>query len=403
MSLVRFAAIPALLFAVACGSSDEGGGSSSAAPGGDAGPGPGADAGGDAGAPQLDFSAFDAAIDDFLATEGLAGATAVVVHRDHGQLHLAGYGSFPPDRVSLIASSSKILSAGILMKLVDEGKLDLDAPVSEVLGDWGTHKTDITSAQLVSNSSGLVGLIDDPLYAKYICQYVDTGTLAACAETIYKADDAADRVPPDSKFRYGGGQWQLAGGVAEKVSGMNWAALVHGTYVKPCGVASLAYTNQFLRATSEGGGGVAGGLGYPAFFQGDPANAPVSDNPSIEGGAYTNVADYGALLQMHLRGGLCGDTRVLSEESVARMQEDRLAAYDGTTGSPTFPGYGLGWWVSRDEPGVVQDPGAYGAVPLLDKNRGAAFFVVLEADSAKGAVLAERLRPIFSSIVDELN
>ncbi len=57
----------------------------------------------------------------------------------------------------------------------------------------------------------------------------------------------------------------------------------------------------------------------------------MTDNPNIEGGGYANVSDYGKLLLMHLRCGLCGEERVLSEDAVARMQEDRLAEYGGTS------------------------------------------------------------------------
>ena len=57
--------------------------------------------------PDLDFAAFDAAVTQFLADHGLSGASAVVVHKDWGVVHTAGYGQFAPDRIYLIASSSK--------------------------------------------------------------------------------------------------------------------------------------------------------------------------------------------------------------------------------------------------------------------------------------------------------
>ncbi|MCP4918168.1 MAG: beta-lactamase family protein [Proteobacteria bacterium] len=116
------------------------------------------------------FDELDATIEQFLIDEQLEGATAVIVHVDDGVVHKAAYGSFELDRVSMIASSSKVLSAGVLVKLADDGQLDLDAPVSQYLGHWGEHKTDITTAQLLSNSSGMVGLTDDPYYTLGLCQ-----------------------------------------------------------------------------------------------------------------------------------------------------------------------------------------------------------------------------------------
>jgi CubicO group peptidase (beta-lactamase class C family) len=351
------------------------------------------------GATTHDFSAFDRAMDRFVAGHGLEGAGAVIVDKEHGIVHEQAYGSFAPDRLYVIASSSKVMSVGVLMKLVDEGKLDLDKPVSTYLPAWGTYKTDITTAELVSNSSGLVSLTDNPLYAKYLCQYIYTGTLSDCAKQIYTADDAADRSPPDTKFDYGGGQWQLAGGIAEVVGGKKWADLINDTY-GGCDVPSIGYTNQFALAYA-GDAGLAGALSYPKFFHGDKSKLPVTDNPSIEGGAYTTVHDYAAILLMHLRGGVCGDNRILSETSVKRMQQDRIGpVYGGSTIDPTLQGYGLGWWVDRAHPGIVADAGAYGAMPWIDNARGYAAFIVVEATADVGVAARTAVQPVVEAIFD---
>ncbi len=252
-------------------------------------------------------------------------------------------------------------------------------------------KSGITVAQLLSNSSGLAGLLDAPLYAPYRCQYGAAGTLAACAATIWTADDADRRLPPDTQFRYGGAQWQLAGAVAEAASGETWAELVRDTYAEPCGMRSLGYGNPFA-------GGVRGG--YPDWFRGDPANLPATGNPNIEGGAYLDAEDYGTLLLMHLRGGTCGDARALPEAGVERMRTDRIAAaYGGSTGHPTLKGYGLGWWVDRARPGTVASPGFYGAMPWMDDERGWAAAILLEANGAARDQMWAKVWPALERIV----
>ncbi len=346
--------------------------------------------------PELDFSEFDLAIESFVTAKGLNGAGSIVVHKDWGIVHQKTYGGHAAERISLIASSSKILSAAVLVRLSEQGLLELDEPISTYLGAWGTHKTDVTVAQLLSNSSGLVGLADNPLYAKYACQYVPSGTLSDCAKAVYTADDAGDRVPPDTKFRYGGGPWQLAGGIAEVVSGKTWNELIQETY-GPCGADTLGYTNHFAQAFASGG--IAAALSYPTFFSGDPATLADSDNPNIEGGAFTTVLEYGKILLMHLRDGRCDSARVLSEAGVERMQQDRIAGY-GATPNPRLSGYGFGWWVSRDEPGYVVDGGAYGAMPWLDGEREYGAFVVIEATSALGAELHAIAKPIADGVFD---
>jgi CubicO group peptidase (beta-lactamase class C family) len=341
--------------------------------------------------PKLDFTAFDEAVEKFVQDNALRGASSVIVEKDSGVVHAKGYGEFAADRLYLIASSSKVVSVGVLMRLVDDGKLDLDMPISKYLGDWGEYKTDLTTAQLISNSSGLISLTDNPYYLPYICQYSESGTVSDCAKKIYTADDSKDRKPPDMVFDYGGGQWQLAGGIAEVVSGKPWSKLIEEAYVTPCGASSLGYTNQYQKA---------GGTAYPTFFDGNTSQLPATDNASIEGGAYITAGDYAKLLLMHLRGGLCGDTRVLSEESVMRMQKDRIAAYGGVTPDPSYAGYGLGWWVDRVHAGSVSDPGAYGAVPWIDGGRKYGAMILLESTAQLGAQLREQVKPLVEAAFD---
>ena len=340
----------------------------------------------------LDFTAFDSTVNAAIAADGLAGATVVIVRKDSGVVHLAGYGAFSKNRAFLLASASKILSVGVLMRLADQHIIDIDAPVGTYVGTaWGNEKASLTIAQMLSNGSGMVGLVDDPLYLPYMCQYRHVGTLAACAQKIYQAADSDQLVPPDTQFRYGGGQWQLAGGIAEIASGKSWAELIRETYVDPCGTATLGYTNQFAGVTR----------GYPSSFNGDAANAIPTDNPSIEGGGYITAADYGKILLMHLRGGMCGTNRVMSDSSVARMQQDRIGqVYNGVTNSAALQGYGLGWWVDRAHPGVVADIGLYGATAWLDTNRGYGVMILIEGNSTIGANLWLTTKPILDAMFD---
>lgn len=61
----------------------------------------------------------------------------------------------------LVASSSKVVSVGVLMRLADQGLVDVDATIGNYLSAWGSGKPELEVAQLVSNSSGLVSLTDN--------------------------------------------------------------------------------------------------------------------------------------------------------------------------------------------------------------------------------------------------
>ncbi len=328
-----------------------------------------------------DFDAIDPIVSAYLDEQAMNGAGLLVVDRDDGVVYEQYWGEFGPERVSLIASSSKMISAGVLLRLDDDGLIDIDAPVSDYV-DWGAGNPEVTVAQLLSNSSGLVGLFPEPAFGPYICQYLAAGDIEDCGAQIFETpDDDGDVIAPDTEFRYGGAQWQVAGAVAEAVSGRTWADLVDEIYVTPCGVTSLAYNNHF--------GQIGSGFDYPVEFNGDPSTLQATENPNIEGGVYINPGDYAALLLMHLRGGTCGDEQVLSQDALDTMHADRLSEF-GNDASDPQTGYGMGWWVDR-ETGRRSDAGAYGSVPWLDLDDGYGAYLIVEANTSLGGGLAGQL------------
>ncbi|TKJ18510.1 serine hydrolase [Blastococcus sp. CCUG 61487] len=333
---------------------------------------------------EYDFSAVEPVVEAFLAEHGLDGAGLVVVDEEDGIVGERYFGGFDADRVSLVASASKMVTAGVLVRLADQGLLDLDRPIAEYV-DWAAgHHPEITVAQLLSNSSGLVGLLPNPAYGPYVCQFVPTVELEICAASAWStpADDA-DIAPPDTEFRYGGVQWQIAGAVAETVSGRTWDELLQEIYVEPCGLESLGYNNHWTQI----GDGLSG---YPTEFGGDPSRLAPTENPHLEGGLYIDPLDYAELLLLHLRDGRCGDTQILEPESVELMHTDRVGAtYGGETQTGT--GYGFGWWIDRSGSTRINDPGAYGAVPWLDLGGRFGAYLVLEASAQLGLELAGQL------------
>lgn len=333
---------------------------------------------------QYDLSAVGPVIDAFVAEHGLNGAGLVVVEPGDGIVGEYYAGEFGPDRVSFVASASKMVTAGVLLHLADQGLLDLDQPIAEYV-DWAAgHHPDVTVAQLISNSSGLVGLLPDPTYGPYVCQFLPDRELEECAAEAWTtpADDA-DVVPPDTEYRYGGVQWQVAGAVAETVSGRSWSDLIDEIYARPCELRTIGYNNHWLELGGQG-------FDYPDDFEGDVSRLAPTENPHMEGGLYISPRDYAALLLMQLRGGRCGDHQVLSPAALEASHTDRIGAVYGGTADGTS-GYGFGWWVANDGSGRVTDPGAYGAVPWLDLDGGFGAYLVLEADAALGIRLADQL------------
>lgn len=340
--------------------------------------------------PIFDFDAVDETVAAFVDDQGLSGAGLIIVHRDLGVIHHEHWGVYDEDRISLIASSSKMVTAGVLLRLQDDGLVDLDTPIAEFV-EWGAGNPEITTAQLLSNSSGLIGLLEPNPYA---CMWVSGTTLQDCAAEIMttEADDEAV-IAPDVRFRYGGAQWQVAGGVAEVVSGKTWSELIDEIYVQPCGLEVFGYTSPFDQVEMDG-------FNHPPGFDNNPDVLEATANPSMEAGAYTNTGDYGKLLLMHLRDGMCGDTRVLSTDALALMHSDRIDTAYGGDAWAADTGYGLGWWVDRAN-GHISDGGAFGSTPWLDLEDGYGVLVLTESNSGTSGQLADEIRDLVDSAIAE--
>jgi len=346
-----------------------------------------------------DFSAVDARLEQFVAEHAaFEGASIVIVDRDDGSIHRAAFGSYTLDTIVMLASTSKVPSATLLMAMADDEALDfeIDAPAEDYLSGMSVWPG-VTAEHMLSNTSGIPGLQYVASYGAHLCQYAAAGDLATCGQTIYETPlEALPSSPPGVAFDYGGSQWQLAGAVAEAVGGQSWAALFDQYVAAPCQLEVFEYGNMWS--------GLDGWSGLPDSLMG-------RDNPNIEGGAISHIDDYAKLLMMHLHDGACGDTQVLSAESVAFMRIDRgtpAGSREYGEGAGSGMGYGMGWWViprDESEPHLFVDPGAFGAVSWIDTDRSYAGFVAIAdyttefAGDASGMIITE-LVPLVEAAID---
>ena len=66
------------------------------------------------------FAEVTEVVENFVADNSLNGAGLIVVDRDHGVRYHNHWGEFSPDRISLIASTSKVVSAGVFGRNLKE-------------------------------------------------------------------------------------------------------------------------------------------------------------------------------------------------------------------------------------------------------------------------------------------
>lgn len=337
--------------------------------------------------PVYDFTAVDAAFQQFLDESTMFdGISVTLVDTDQGTVHEAAFGDHSLDIVVMLASTSKVPSVSLLMALNDDESLnyDVEAGIDNYL-PWDGVYGDRTSVQLVSNTSGIPGLSGIADYGVHMCQFLPDVALESCAQLLYTVE-LPGSAPPGTVFDYGGSQWHLAGAVAEHVSNSLWSQAFDEYIAAPCELEVFQYGNMWTDLDA---------------WNGSPDSLRGLDNPHIEGGAITNMRDYAKILIMHLRGGRCGDTQVMSADSVAFMQVNRTSEL----GVP----YGMGWWIvpgDEESATVYYDPGAFGAVSWLDTKRGIGGYVAIddytrENPGAVYSLVLNQIIPLQQQAVDE--
>lgn len=317
-----------------------------------------------------DFSDLDNSFQAFIDSDPVFDGISYVLVNSEGVMHTAVFGDHTEDTVVLLASTSKVPAVMTIMALEDDPNIEfsITAPVSTYLAYDGPY-ADRTVEQMVSNTSGIPGLRLLPGYGSatgptledfnHLCQFGSQAffSFEGCGQTLIQNELPTSR-SAGSVYDYGGSQWQIAGVTASTVANATWNQLVDQYLGSPCDLEVFSFGNPWES---------------PESFTGAVDTLAGVTNPNIEGGAVTNMADYAKLLQVHLNGGFCGETRVLSEEAIASMQADR----GGLVTTNATP-YGMGWWIRTDLPGVFTNPGAFGAVSFIDVNRGIGGYMAID-------------------------
>jgi CubicO group peptidase (beta-lactamase class C family) len=318
---------------------------------------------GQAYAQTYNFRPVNTLINGFVGTDPgdlLTGASLIVIQNGR-TIYQASYGDYvgTQPRVS-IASASKWLSALVVARLVESGRMRWTDTVADYFGsDYPgatAEKGSITLGQLFSHTSGISG----PPATCLGVQYKNTA-LDACAKSIL---GKALGWPPGTYFSYGGNSIQVAGAMAQRASGMPWNQLVQAELTGP-----LAMTRTDFGTNNNG--------------------TPFS-NPIIAGGARSTSKDYANVVKMILQKGVFNATRYLSPESIAEMQLDQTQGVPADPDANPVPesyGYGYGEWRNKINcsTGVaveVSSAGAFATSPWVNyKNGIAAVFLAYKQDA----------------------
>jgi len=288
------------------------------------------------------------------------------------------------DAIFRIASMSKPITSVAIMMLVEEGKIDLLAPVTQYLPEFKNVKVGvikgeganatltaedlqrpITVQDLLRHTSGLVY---GPFGNTLVHQAYSKANLFEPNQTLAEFVTKITKLPlahqPGTVWEYGMST-DVLGRIVEVVSGTSFDRFVEERITKPLGMRDTGF---YLSA--EQGSRLAQPLPDPAGQRRASGPADFTKEKvkwfSGGGGMLSTSFDYARFCQMLLDGGALGEVRLLSPKTVALMSSDALPpgipriGYEEMAPTPEMgQSFGLGFAV-RTQPGHNPNPGSLG-------------------------------------------
>ena len=119
-----------------------------------------------------------------------------------------------PDTVYQIGSLSKAFTSAAILQLQEEGKLNINDPVTKYIRDYPYQK--VTLYELLTHTAGIPNLTEFPDYISTMNIKVTT------SENVAKFKDRPLEFEPDTQFHYSNSGYILLGEIIEVVSGESY-------------------------------------------------------------------------------------------------------------------------------------------------------------------------------------
>lgn len=310
---------------------------------------------------------------------GLASDGVVQFTQGYGLAAIAGRKPVTVNTMFHIASITKTVTATMIMRLAERGKLALDEPISRYLdfavANPGFRDTPITFRQLLMHTSSISdaryyeidfrrhGRDADQALSDFLKQYLT-------AEGVnYSAAKCFSTAPPGAAWDYCNVGYALLGHLAGRIGGVDMREQTHRDIFAPL---AMDHTSWTIKGVPEPLHAVGYDLVDGALVAVEPVGFP--DWPA--GMMRSSIGDFMKFVAASANAGQAGGTRVLGAAAMAQMLEMRTPA-----GLPAWlSGQGLGWMESMLG-GLARpnhwggDPGVFTAVYLAPATRsGVAIF-----------------------------
>ncbi|WP_317932234.1 serine hydrolase domain-containing protein [Halioxenophilus sp. WMMB6] len=281
-------------------------------------------------------ASIEAELEQILSSIATDSDFTLLVQANDGTQYSYSRGNSTAETSYRSASTSKMVTATIILRLVEDGILSLSDHPQAYLDFWPTsgNLSQITLRDLLSFTSGLT---EEPL-----CINNPLADFANCVAQLASSNSGSP--PPGSQFYYASTHLQVAGLMAVQAAGLaDWQAVF----------------DYFTSATG--------------LFANASYDLPSASNPRLAGGMHWQASEYLDFLAALYRG------EILSPTLFTAMTSDQIG--DATIAfSPVDEGdidqdwhYGFGNWIecantpfNCDTTTRVSSAGAYGAYPFID-------------------------------------
>lgn len=315
----------------------------------------------------------DALLQMAVQSGDVPGVVAVATDRN-GMIYEGGFGlrdlggtvEMTPDTIVWIASMTKAITGTAAMQLVEQGKLSLDGPASDVVPELGevrvlegfdadgqaitrTPKRAITLRHLLTHTAGFGYQMWNANVVRYQ-QLKDLPSVISCRNAALQLPLLAD---PGERWEYGiNMDW--AGKMVEAASGQKLGDYFSEHIFAPLGMNDTAFRitaamrQRLARVHQRGENGTL----VPIDFE-------IPQEPEFEmggGGLYGSVGDYLKFIRMILNHGSTGSQQILKPETVDLMAGNamgdcwvtmlRTVAPGVSNDVEFFPGMSKGWGLS---------------------------------------------------------
>ena len=279
-------------------------------------------------------------VNELASDLGVPGASVGVIHDGQEHYAFAGVTSvenpLTVDEKTLFqfGSTGKTYTATAIMRLVEQGKVDLDATVRTYVPELKLKDEEaaanVTVLQLLNHTAGWEGDLME-----------DMGNGDDCLDKYVARMATIEQVTPlGATVSYNNASLSLAGHLIAKVMGTTYEQAIGELLLEPLGLSDTLFfpTDIMVRRFAVGHNMAEDGTITIAR----PWNIPRSSAPA--GGMSATAKDQLAWARFHLGDGTAADgTRILSQELLQRMQQPTA----DMKGSALGDAVGISWLLSE--------------------------------------------------------